>query len=221
MKKREKVLILFILSMIFFSLNFVPKINGNIIGTFLNVLNIPSLLGIIFLMGSFAASVFKQNLDAIIIPTGNSFKEDRKRTIKAIEKYKEEGTKYFVISGEKGKPKLSESQRYGIYKELRKHNIKPSQMIIEGKSSNNLENALYSLTKLKEMETIGIVSYPKHLERFKDIINKAKKEKLIPKTMIIKYLPTKQTLGEWIYGTLANIKEKYELRKGINKILNK
>jgi uncharacterized SAM-binding protein YcdF (DUF218 family) len=186
-----------------------------------NIINIPTILGFIFLIGSFATSISRKNLDAIIIPTGPSFEECRERTIRAIKEYRGKDTKYFVISGEKGKPKLRESQRYGIYKELRKHNIKPSQMIIEGKSSDTLENALYSLTKLKKMENIGIVSYPKHLERFKYIIDKAKNEKLIPANITIEYIPTKQTFIEWIYGTLANIKEKYRLKKGINKILKK
>ena len=109
MKKRKKIIILFVLSIGFFSLNFAPKMTGNIIGTLFNFLNIPTIFGFLFLIGSFITSLSEKNLDVIIIPTGPSLEEDKERTIRAIEEHKKEETKYFLISGEKGNPKLSKN----------------------------------------------------------------------------------------------------------------
>jgi len=213
-KKKRSALILLLLSVFLFSLNFSPNLTGAFVNGNQSIFNILTLLGFVFLMASFIIFTSRQTLDAIIIPTGG-FKENAKRTKRALAEYEKRGTKYFVISGEKEKPKLRESHRNQIYRELRKYGIKPSQMKIEGKSKNTLENALYSLKKLRGFKDIGIVSYPEHLERFEYIVKKAKEGGEIPKDVTIHQIKTKQTLQEWIYGTLANIKERYRLRKGI------
>ena len=212
-KDKKLGVFLLVVSLILLLIGFNVKITGQTIGGG-NFFSLFKILGISLFFISLLMLASKRTLDAIIIPLGPSYKEDIERTKRALKEYEKKGTKYFVISGEKGKPKLKESQS-NIYKELRKYGIKPSQMKIEGKSKNTLENVIYSLKKLKGVKDIGIVSYPKHHERFEYIINKAKKEGIIPGNIRIHKIKTKQTPKEWIYGTLANIKERYRLRKGI------
>ncbi|MCK5149880.1 YdcF family protein [Candidatus Pacearchaeota archaeon] len=206
--------LLLVVSFVFFILGFNFNLTGNFIkdyfeGSFLFY----HLIGLIFFIGGLGLLVGKRSLDYLIIPIAGEDKEDLERTKRA----EKEKTEYYIISGhiDKTKP-IKYSQTATIYKELRKQGIKPSEMKIESKSKDTLENAIYSLGKVKEMKTVGIISYPKHLERFKMIINQAKEEGRIPKNIKIKYLPTEQTFKEWAYGTLANIKERYRLRKGVD-----
>lgn len=213
MKKQIGVITL-LLSIIFLSTG-IKGITGNIIKeyfqeTFLHL----HFVGLILLFISIFLFISKKSLDAIIIPTAGRKEEDLERTKRA----EKEKTEYYLISGEKEKDKqLKETSRAVIYKELRKYGIKPSQIKIEGKSGDTLENILYSLKKLKAVKKIGIASYPGHLKRFKYIINKAKDEGIIPADLKVTYFPTKETLNEKAYGLLALLKEKYKLRQGINK----
>jgi hypothetical protein len=98
---------------------------------------------------------------------------------------------YYLISGYK-QPELPgrDRQVYHIYKELRKGNIKPKDMGLEGKSHNTMENVIYSLEKIKKLAIkkgqkgpirVGVVSYPGHLSRFEDFQKKAIKKGLIKK----------------------------------------
>ncbi len=196
------------------------KVNLNFTGSFIaNYFSKPALIhvfGLIFLFISLILLMSRKSLDAIIIPIGADIKEDIERAQRAGEYSEKEGkTKYFVISGRRGTAPLPKSARYAIYKELRRHGIKPSEMKIEGKSKDTLENAIYSLKKLKGAKEIGIVSYPQHLKRIEYIINKAKEEGIIDKELKIEKIPTKQTVNELFYGIIANLKEKYRLRHGI------
>lgn len=153
-------------------------------------------------------------LDAIIVPTGNK----NERNITRAQVGAKEKAAYYVISGyrDKNKP-MKESQTADVYRELRKYGIKPPEMKIESESINTLENAIDSLNKLKGLKRIGIVSYPQHLKRFNYIINKAKKEGLVDEDIEIVNIPTKETFMEKAYGVLGNIKERYRLRRGIEK----
>ena len=159
------------------------------------------IVGITFLFASMVIFASRQSLDAIIIPTGGGewdpenqmYSQDRERAKTAIEHKKElKGDKYFVISGHKGEGKenIRKGQSYSIYKFLRRHGIKPSQMIVEGKSHNTLENVLYTLKKIKEREekdgvkrpwNIAFVSYPGHLKRLEDFENEAVRKDLVDK----------------------------------------
>jgi len=202
---------MFLLSIIFLSIG-IKGITGNIIkeyfqGDFLSL----HIIGLVFLLVSFLILSSRKTLDAIIVSTG-----DEKSDIERPKKASKQKAKYYVISGEIDKTRpIKEQQTATIYRELRKQGIKPSQVKIEGKSGDTLENALYSLKKLKGMKNIGIVSYPQHLKRFKYIINKAQEENLIPNNLNITYIPTKETSKDKIYGFLGLLKEKYRLRHGI------
>lgn len=209
-KKRMLGILLlgFSLIVLFWENNFV--ITGNVVGdsfsfSFVNV------VGFVLLFISLLILASKKTLDAIIIPTGGSKEEDLERAKKG----KKEKAKYYVLSGDGGSNPLPESSWKTIYDELRRCSIKPSQMKVEGKSTNTLENAIFSLKKLQGMKDIGIVSYPKHLERFKLIINKLREEKYLTKDMKITYIPTEETIKQKIYGHLALLKERYRLRNGI------
>jgi len=200
MEKNGKALILFALSIIFFSLNFTPNLTGNITGS-LNNFHVFTILGFVFLAGSFVLFLSKRVLDAIVIPTGGGdwdydekmYFEDKKRAETAVQNKGKLGKeKYFVISGDIGKSKneIKEGRSRSIYSFLRRHKINPSQMIIEGKSHDTLENVLYTLKKLKERKKkegaertweIAFVSYPGHLERIEDFEKEAIKKGIIGK----------------------------------------
>lgn len=175
-----------------------------------------------FLLAGILVFTTKKSLDAIIVPTSGEPEEDLERARRALE----EETDYYLISGHlnKGEP-IGKQSSATIYRglreteEMRKYGVNPkvkaSKIHIEGKSRDTLENALYSFSKLKGKKVVGIVSYPLHLKRFKEIIDKAKEENRISKDIKIVYLPTKETFNEKLYGILGLVKEKYRLRHGI------
>lgn len=219
--RTEKGSFFLIISIIFLLFSFTPTMTGAAIGT-LQSFSYLHIIGFAFFLISILIFATRQTLDAIIIPTGPSFEEDEERTERAVK----EGTKlkdkgYYVISGEKGLQELKHGQRYNIYKELRKSGIKPSQMIVEGDSRNTLENAVYSLRKLKDRDVrdVGIVSYPGHLDRFKDIIKQAQKEGIVDSKFKIHRIETDETLREKFYEFIHNIFRRYELKGGIKKAL--
>lgn len=206
-----------------FSVLSLPYLNitGNVISDLSlsqGVFNFAAL--VLFLISVFLFLV-KPSLDAIIIPLGDPIY--KKRVKRAMKEYDEEVENnpagkhaYFVISGEQGNVPLSKSERYMTYQELRKHGIKPSEMIVEGRSHNSMENILNSLERIKKKggKDVGIASYPWHLERFDYIINKAKEEGIVDRDFKIHRLETSETAKEGLYGILAYLLERYNLRHG-------
>lgn len=192
MGKRVIAILFLIIGLILIIVSTPFKLSGNVIAEGFNVYFTPlQILGLIFIFASFLALMIKPDLDAIVIPTGDIEKQDWDRTEKAIRRrgrLKENG--YYVISGYKGeRPKdVLEGQPYTIYNHLREHGIKPSQIIVEGKSHNTLQNVLYSLKKIKAREQkegderpwkVAFVSYPEHLDRFEDFEEQAIRKGLI------------------------------------------
>jgi|SRR3989344_527262 len=193
------------------------SITGNIIAEkFLNN-SYFFISGLIFLFISFLILASRQSLDAIIIPTGPSIEIGKERADIAAEAYKERQAKLLLISGKDSAKK--DSQRYAIYKELRRYGIKPGEIRIEHASRDTIENILFSLKKIKErgLRDIGIASNPSHLDRFEMIIERAKKEGIIDDNFKIYRLETKETFGESVYGFFANLFNRYKLRHGIEK----
>jgi len=146
--------------------------------------NLIYILSLIFFIASVFLFLSKKSLDAIIIPTG-TLEADIDRTNKALsEKYKLKNDGYFLISGYKGEGlnQMRKGQPYRIYKHLRDNGVLPKDIRIEGKSHNTMENVLYTLKKMKEMEEkigkkkpldIAFVSSLDHLKRFNDFYQKA------------------------------------------------
>lgn len=177
------------------------NVTGNVIAEIPQGQNIIYVISLAFFLVSVFLFLSKQSLDAIVIPSGGGtfdpktgmYSEDRERVETGLAKggqLKKEG--YYIVSGYKreGIKDMREGQSYSIYNFLRNHGIKPSRMIIEGKSHDTLENVLYTLKKLKEREEkrgierpwdIAFVSYPDHLKRFRDFYEKAIKKGLIKK----------------------------------------
>jgi len=210
--------LLLIISIICFLSSNLLTITGNVIGTNANGQHFKLIFGLVFFILSLLILTGKKSLDAIIIPTGPSKEIGAKRADRAGEEYKKVGSKILLISGGPEK-ELKNSQRYAIYKELRKYDISPVEIRIEGKSKNTIENVLYSIEKLKKLGAyeIGIASEPSHLYRFEDIIKQGKKEGIIDKNIRIYELKTKETPGSFAYGMGAMILNKYRLRKGLEK----
>ena len=173
------------------------------------------IFGVVFLFISLFLFIQRTSLDAIIIPTAPS-KEIAKRRAERASRERSNQMIY-VISGGKEKGSLKETQRYEIYKELRRHGIKPGEIVLEKKSKNTIENLMDSLELLKKKgaRKIGISSNPSHLDRFETILHKAKKEGLVDKDVEIYRLGTEESFGESIYGFFAKLINQYKLREGI------
>lgn len=198
MKKRIIGLILFLLG-IYFLINFGNfNFTGNVISNN-NFVYLPNIIGVAFIFVSLILFVTRKGLDAIVIPTGGGefdekekmYSMDRDRAKKAVEHMGDlEKEGYFVISGYKGgnQKEISEGQSYSIYKFLRRHGIKPSQRMVEGKSHDTFENVIYTFKKIKKREQkegdekpwdVAFVSYPGHLERFEDFVARASKKGIV------------------------------------------
>ncbi|PIO08683.1 hypothetical protein COU59_00445 [Candidatus Pacearchaeota archaeon CG10_big_fil_rev_8_21_14_0_10_34_12] len=147
------------------------------------------ILGWVFLLISMILLLGRKSLDAIVIPTGGGefepqeemYYQDEARAKKALRRKSwldDEG--YFVISGKvHDDEKVRGGQSVSIYNYLKRHGIKPGNIMIEGKSKKTMENVIYTLKKIKEREIrkhgkirrpirVAFVSYPEHLKRFED-----------------------------------------------------
>jgi len=186
--------------------------------------SLTNIIGFALLFLSFILMTSRKSLEAIVIPAGK--KEENKTRAKRGRDYYNNDEQYFIISGGRGDEPLRESDMAEIYNELReaeklriygkKPKIKPSQIVVEGRSADTLENVLYSLQKLKSNTgEITFVSYPLHLRKMRMIMKKAREEGLVPGGLKERYVPTSQNISEFIYGVLALAKEKYRLRNGI------
>lgn len=206
--KLNKIFLIISLVLILSSINF--NITSNTILEKSNLSFTPLLyLGLIFFVLSILTS--SKSLETILIPTGMP-KAIRERAKKAVEILKKEKDSYVLISGEierdeRRRPKADDST-YQIYKELRKNNFYPKQMIIEGKSRDSLENFLYSLKRLnkKGISKIKIVTNPLHYARFKLFEKKARKQNMLPENFEMSPVYTKNTENIF-YGILAYIKD--------------
>lgn len=219
MKKLFLLLIGFSLLILSIKMNYV----GAVTGTNLRIINSFFLIfSLIFFIFSIILFITNKSLESLIIPTG-SLEADKKRVKTAMKNYFYADTKdskpYVLISGEiqrdeNERPK-KDSQQYLIYKELRKnYGLNPSDLIIEGKSKDTLENFLYSIEKLKKrgISNIKIVTNPTHYWRFKLFENEAKKENLIDDSFKIEPIYTNESLKEFIYGVLAYVKDYIRLK---------
>ncbi|MFC1710602.1 hypothetical protein ACFLZJ_00365 [Nanoarchaeota archaeon] len=180
-----------------------------------NYVNYLQVMGIGFLLLSLMIFASSRTLDAIIIPTSPSRKIDRKRANRGVR----HPGKVYVISGKRGNvSSIRETQRYGIYKELRKYGIKPSKMMVEGQSRNSEQNLLYSFRKLKERgaKDIGIASAPGHLKKFEVIKKYLENKGLIDSEMRLHRLETDHELSERLYNFLGL--QKYRAKKVLRKV---
>jgi len=201
---------IFLFSSVYFSVTGAVIGNNNIVANKLSL-----IIGLSFLIGFFILHIHSKSLEAIVIPTGD-LEADEKRTERAMAEYPrdEEKTPYVLVTGDikydaHGKIK-KDSQQSSIYKELRnKYNLNPSDMIIEGKSRDTLENFLYSIKKLKKkkIDKMEISTNRTQYWRFKMFEQEAKREGLIKDSFEITPLYTQESLSQFAYGTLALMKD--------------
>jgi len=221
-------LLLFVLGCIFFSNSLSFTIVGNVIGVGAEVKdNFFFVIGMAFFIGSFILYLQSKSLEAIVIPTGD-LDADEKRTKRAMVEYSksDEETPYVLVTGNikydaHGEIKR-DSQQPSIYRELRnKYHLNPSDMIIEGKSRDTLENFLYSIKKLKKkkINKMEISTNRTQYWRFKMFEREAKREGLIKEDFEITPLYTKESFSQFAYGTLALIKD-YVRLKGATSLEN-
>ena len=160
------------------------------------------ILGLAFFIVSLLVLANRQDLEAIVVPTGGGawnpltemYAEDQERSeaaLKSGNRLKDTG--YFVISGHypHGNMKaVQKSQDYSIYKFFREHGVIPRDMLVEGQAHDTLENTLYALKKIMEKERkdgragpidVGIATYHGHFRRFIDFYKQALKKGMIGK----------------------------------------
>ena len=213
MKKRKIGFSLFVVAILFFTFSFKFSLTGEVINqTYFNSLYIFQVLGLVFLFISIFLILSKKSLDYLMIPTGEGT-QNLKRAKRAIKEWDKHHINDIAISGG-GEAPLKDSERVAIYNILRKHHIKPKNIFLsEGKNSKeNIDNFFKKLNIFgKEIKSLGIVSYPSHLDRFEEYIQEGKEKGKIPKDLELHKIPTKQTFKEFSYGYLAKIKDKYHL----------
>ncbi len=219
---KKTAFIFLLLGLIFLVLSLNVNLTGAVIGTEIEIHNyLFFVLSLAFILVSLILFT-KKSLESLVIPTGETIEGgSKKRVEKAMENYfhTKEPKPYILVTGlterdKKGRPKLK-SQQYQIYDELRhKYNLKPSDMIIEGKSRDTLENFLYSIKKLKKkgINHMKIATSPIHYRRFKLFEKQAKKEGIIDESFEIEPLYTSETPREFIYGILAYVKDYFRVK---------
>ncbi|MFH1452327.1 MAG: YdcF family protein [archaeon] len=218
MKKLSLVLLL--VGFVFLSLSFEVTITGAVIGRGVEVSNVLFfILSLTFFIGSFVLYVVNKSLESLVIPTGN-LEEDEKRVETAMRSYVRTKDKpYVLVSGEihrdeSGGPRR-ESQQYSIYKKLREqYGLKPSDLIIEGKSRDTLENFLNSVEKLKRkgVNHLKIATNQTQYWRFKLFEREAKREGLVDGSFEIEPLYTSESPREFVYGVLAYVKDYFRIK---------
>ncbi|MBU0760836.1 MAG: glycosyltransferase [Nanoarchaeota archaeon] len=176
----------------------------------------PYILGIAFLFIGMLILTSRKTLDAIIILGNPSEETVKKRTKRALEAKAEKGgdSTVFLITGGKtsGLDKKAHSEAQLIYKELRKANVRPVDIRAETRSNDTIENLVNVLKKVDGTE-IGVVSYPGHLDRVNEIVERGKEAGLFDKRIHLYRLETKATTKDRLYGPIARLLTKYKLRR--------
>jgi len=217
--------IVFFISIILFGISFSQTITGNVFSENVSEINWLRFITIgLFIISLFMMSM-RKSLDMLIIPTGGKTQNDQ-RVKRALEEDKKRGIDYYLISGVKDTKELKNTQRADIYNQLREYGIPPKRIKVSGGENTN-ENAEEAVKKIKGMENlhrIGIVSYPAHLDRFKQAIEKYKSD--LPKGIEFERVETEQTAKQGAYSFLNNIYQKYlpknnPIIKGIKNFVRK
>lgn len=212
----KKYILLLVVGLAFLFNSVHPSVTGAVIGNDYGIVNeLSFIIGMAFLIGFFVLHIHSKSLEAIVIPTG-SIEADEERAERAMVEYPkdEETTPYVLVTGDihrdaHGKIKKG-SQQSSIYKELRgKYGLAPSDMIIESKAKDTLENFLYSIRKLKKkkIERMEISTNRTQYWRFKMFEREAKREGLIGEDFEIAPLYTEESLSQFAYGTIALAKD--------------
>jgi uncharacterized SAM-binding protein YcdF (DUF218 family) len=164
------------------------SINGYVIGSLVDF-RYEILLGLILLGGSLILLISRNSLEVIVVPTGPSLEADKQRALKGAERFHKRESRYVIISGQYNDGVYSGSQPEKIYHELVNAGVPKDKIIFENKSSDTMENVLYTCDTIndlaKEKELSGpykvIVCTDKpHAKRFRMLLKRAKKEGYAP-----------------------------------------
>ena len=211
---------LFLFGLIFLVASLEVNLTGNAISTEISIQNnIFFIMSLSLIFGSAIFYIKGKSLETIVIPAGGE-RLNEKRIQSAMRSYSHSKEKpYVLVSGYMDRDKkgrvLKETQQYQIYKELReKYDLKSSDMIIEGKSKDTLENFLYLLDKLKKKKInhLKVATSKTQYWRFKLFEQEAKEEGLIGESFEIEPLYTKESFPEFMYGTLAYVKDYFRVK---------
>ncbi len=215
---KKITIISFLISFILLFLSINSTITGAVIKTNTKIITpLFFILGLALFIGTFILYVSQRSLESIVIPTG-THEADEKRIKTAMQNYSNSKQKpYILVTGEiqrENKKPRKDSQQYTIYQELRKqYGLKPSDMIIEGKSKDTLENFLFSLKKLpSEVKTLKIATSPTQYWRFKLFEQQAKKQGILDRDFQIQPLYTQESKKEFLYGVAAYIKDYFRIK---------
>lgn len=155
------------------------------------------------------------SLDMLLVPGIADKVKTQARARRAIEALSKYDPKVIVASGGKtpGLDKECRSEAEIIYRELRAAGIKPSQIRIDSKSQDTIENLINSLRKAPH-RSVGIVSNPKHLDRFEYLLGRAKEEGVVSPDVTLYRIETDETRTERVYDRFAKIADRLSLARG-------
>lgn len=146
----------------------------------------------------------------IIVPTGGNLKHNLERAKTAFD-FGRENSKYMISGGD-------EPPDWIIQDYLLLHGVSPTNIGIDYDSKNSKENLLNCLRGQKGL--FYNVSYPMHLERFELSLEELQRKGKLSKDVDLFRVETKQSVGDFFYGCLGEIKDVYHLDK-LNEILGK
>jgi len=161
------------------------KITGGVIGYSDANFSFSSLTSLIFIGVAVFLFVVKEDLEAIVVPTGPSYEAGRQRAKGGAEEYSRHPNDVVIISGEFDNGKFIGSQPGKIYRILRKSGVPRRDIILENNSGNTIENVLYTCDEIKEkgINEVTVVSDRSHAARLKMLFGRAKKEGYAPKNL--------------------------------------
>lgn len=166
-------------------------------------------------------------LDVLIVPTEASERNIRSKAQKAVDIYRSNSdVRTIVISGGKMPflPRGYLHEAHIAYEVLRASDIRPRSIVVDGRSTDTVENILYSFAKLEMREEreqrnyrdVGIVSYPGHLDRFELIVEQAKREGLIAQDVRIHRIEMPQSWFQTAWEVLGRMATKKKLKRGLD-----
>lgn len=173
-----------------------------------------------FIFGIFLLTA-SRSLDAIVVPTGYG-EEDERRALAAAREYNNNRTRKLVIAGVSdaaGRDKQAER----IYDVLVGGGVKQEDIErVYAKNDGTTVGNVMEVVKKLEGKRVGFVTYPEHFRRTRQILDIAKRKKLIDENTVLyqireKNAPFYERLNQAAYEVGASIKLMFSGEKRVDK----
>ncbi len=159
----------------------------------------------------------------IIVPTGGNLKHNLARAKKAFSLGGKESS--YILTGigsDPEKPWIKEPHDLTMEDYFLLAGVSKENLSVDYKSKNSRENLLNTLSNKKGQ--FYITSYPVHLERFELLLDEYQRKGTLSKDIELNRIETSQSLKDFLYGNLAEIKDVYHLdrlNKKVGSLLKK